>query len=394
MGSRSGYAGSYLRLTIALMVITLSLLILVPAPTHSLWQLSIAVGERGYLLVPLAFLTAFLGRRPGAVSRLATVVSLFAAAVLLIPVMQAAAIGSHLGADIDRAFGAQPGSTERGHRGLSVTTLLKRSPATGASTRTLAYPLLDDSGKPMEADSLRLDFYPARSNRNAPLVVMIHGGSWQSGTRADLPELSVYLAELGYAVAAVSYRFAPAHPFPAALEDVRSGLRFLRNRSGELGIDTTRIVFAGRSAGGQLALLAAYTASDASVRGAIGLYAPADLIWGYQHPSDPRVLNSTTALEAYLAGSPTSAPASYRDASPLNFADGKSVPTLLIHGARDELVSVVHSQRLDERLSRAGARHFLLQLPWATHGCDYFLTGPCGQLATLSVRRFLAIVTR
>ena len=84
----------------------------------------------------------------------------------------------------------------------------------------------------------------------------------------------------------------------------------------------------------------------------------------------------------------------YLEASPFAFASATRVPTLLVHGTRDELVSVMQSRRLDRRLSRYGVSHFLLELPWATHGCDYFITGPCGQLETQAIARFLSIVTR
>ena len=390
MKQGSDAAVSYARLLVALLLFILSSLIFVAAPTHSLWEISIAVTERGYFLIPIALIAAFASRQQSIISRLATTIALLASAILLVPLSQAAEIENGLAANLDRAFHAPPAIAA--HRGgtLSLASLLK--PGQNGPGRVLYFPVTDSSST--RSDSLGVDFYPARGNLHAPLVVMIHGGSWQSGARTDLPELNSYLASLGYAVAAPSYRFAPAHPFPAALNDIRSALAFLRAQSGDLGIDTTRIVIAGRSAGGQLALLLAYTARDPTIRGAIGLYAPADMVWGYNHPSDPRVLNSTEALEAYLGGSPSTAEPRYLDASPFGFASATRVPTLLIHGTRDELVSVMQSRRLDRRLAHYAAPHFLLELPWATHGCDYFITGPCGQLEAQAVARFLSIVTR
>ena len=58
----------------------------------------------------------------------------------------------------------------------------------------------------------------------------------------------------------------------------------------------------------------------------------------------------------------------------------------------DELVFVKQSERLDARLAAARRPHFFLQLPWATHGCDYNFNGPCGQLSTYAIERFLAVV--
>jgi acetyl esterase/lipase len=72
----------------------------------------------------------------------------------------------------------------------------------------------------------------------------------------------------------------------------------------------------------------------------------------------------------------------------------QSVPTLIIHGANDVLVSPDHSRRLNLKLEQNGIKHFYLRLPWATHGFDFNLNGPGGQLATYTVERFLNAVTK
>ena len=64
----------------------------------------------------------------------------------------------------------------------------------------------------------------------------------------------------------------------------------------------------------------------------------------------------------------------------------------LIHGDRDDLVRAVQSERLATRLQAAGRPYYYLRLPWANHGCDVNLSGPCGQITTYAVERFLAAV--
>ena len=59
-------------------------------------------------------------------------------------------------------------------------------------------------------------------------------------------------------------------------------------------------------------------------------------------------------------------------------------------GARDELVSPFHAEFLSDRLIRADVPHVVVRLPWGVHGCDFFFRGPCGQLSTFAVERFLA----
>jgi acetyl esterase/lipase len=228
----------------------------------------------------------------------------------------------------------------------------------------------------------------------APGVLVIHGGSWQTGDSGQLAALNRYLAARGYLVAAVDYRLAPSSIFPAALEDVRAALRHLKANAATIGLDPQRLVLLGRSAGGQLALLAAYAGADPAIEGVVSFYGPADMLYGYENPSNPRVSDSRGILEAYLGGSPTEVPAAYHLASPIELVGPESPPTLLIHGGRDELVSPMQSERLAARLEEAGRPHLLLRLPWATHGFDFSFNGPGSQLSTYAIERFLAVVLR
>jgi acetyl esterase/lipase len=242
--------------------------------------------------------------------------------------------------------------------------------------------------------SLELDLYqPNAPGAPAPCVVVIHGGSWAGGDSAQLPGLNSYLAARGYVVAAISYRLAPEHPFPAARDDVLAAIGYLQDRAPELGIDPRRFVLLGRSAGAQLALLVAYTANPA-ICGAIGFYGPADLVYGHAHPARKSVIDSVGVIERYLGGSPAAAPETYQAAAPITHVRADSPPTLLIHGARDTLVAPIQSRMLAARLAEAGCKHLLLALPWAEHACDANLSGPSGQLSTYAIERFLAAVTK
>jgi acetyl esterase/lipase len=224
--------------------------------------------------------------------------------------------------------------------------------------------------------------------------VVVHGGSWQGGDSTQLTALNRYLAARGYVVAAINYRLLPDHPFPAAHDDLRAAIDYLKRNASALGLDPQRIVLLGRSAGGQLALLVAYTAGDSAIRGAIGIYPAIDLAYAYDHPSDPRLLDGRAVVSAYLGGTPDQVPAAYAAASPTSFAGPHSPPTLLIHGGRDELVSPTQSRRLAALLAQASRPHLLLELPWATHGCDAHFSGPAGQVSTYAIERFLAAVTQ
>ena len=157
----------------------------------------------------------------------------------------------------------------------------------------------------------------------------------------------------------------------------------------EFGLDSSRIALLGRSAGGQLALLAAYTAGDPAIRGVISIYGPTDFEFGYEHPAPSGLFDTRAALTTYLGGTPSTAADAYFAASPINFVSHSSPPTLLIHGMRDPIVSPDASERLDAKLKEAGVKSLFVRLPWATHGCDRSFGGPCGQIATYAVERFL-----
>lgn len=358
----------------------LATLAVVPAPTYLLWQASVAVTEYGHVLALLALAPALPGWRRTWRGRIGAALGVTAALLALSPLARAVPVAQALPEQLDAAFG----SASTAAAPLQLAPLLQPAPQ-GAPQR-ITYAAVGNK-------TLALDYYaPQGASAPAPLVVVIHGGSWQGGDSTQLPALNAYLAERGYAVAALNYRLAPAHPFPAAADDVRSALGYLKTNAAELGIDPARIVLLGRSAGAQLALLVAYTANDPAIRGAVSFYGPTDMAWGYANPTNPLVLDSRGVLEAYLGGTPDSAPAAYAAASPIRFVGPETPPTLLIHGPRDELVRYAQSTRLAQQLTAAGRPHLLLRLPWATHGADWNFHGPSGQLSTYAIEHFLRAV--
>ncbi len=335
-----------------------SLLAVFRAPSYLGWNLAIVATEWGYHIAP-AGLLFLLGWKRGPLLRTAAILGGLSTLLLLSPLVRAARFD-----------------------GVDLITLLTGGDVIETLPRRLHYSV-------GATDSLPIDYYAAASpGRTPPLVVVIHGGGWRGGSPGEFPGLNHVLAQRGYAVASIEYRFAPIHRFPAQLNDVRSAIAFLQQRSAELGFDPNAIALIGRSAGGHLALIAAYERPEPAIKGVVSFYGPTDLIWGYEHPAARRVYDTRSILEDFIGGTPSDHGAAYRDASPL-FHIRNAPPTLLIHGARDELVSVNHSRRLEDALERAGKPVTYIELPWATHSCDYFPSGPCGQASTYAVVRFL-----
>ncbi|HMQ34275.1 MAG TPA: alpha/beta hydrolase [Chloroflexaceae bacterium] len=381
------HAGAAARLGWGALSLALALLAVFRAPTYLLWQVAVLVTEWGHALALLALAPLLPGWRRTAPGRLGAALGVGAALLALSPLARAVGPARALPERLEAAFGLAPAPLGR------PAPLVARDVLRGVPLPALAPERLFYAGG--AGQELGLDYYrPSGASGPAPLVVVIHGGSWQSGDSAQLAPLNRYLAGRGYAVAAISYRLAPAWPFPAARDDVLAAVAFLKGRAAALGLDPARIVLLGRSAGGQLALLAAYSAGDPAILGAVSFYGPTDMVYGYENPSNPLVIDSRGVLEAYLDGTPATAPAAYAAASPIAFVGPAAPPTLLVHGGRDELVTPRQSERLAARLEEAGRPHLLLALPWATHGADFNLSGPFGQLSTYAVEHFLAAVTR
>lgn len=350
----------------------LGLLTWVHVPNRVPWRIAVGAGVYGHVLALAAVTTGCAAWWMG--GKVVAVVGFVAAAMLLRPVISARRIGERAREALD-AMGAPEG-------GAAFTWGRLWSGKVEA---------VEGEVWRME-NGLEVDFYRAAGREVAPCVLVVHGGGWDGGDRKQLPEMNHWLAHHGYAVAAVSYRLAPEHRWPAQREDVRGAIAWVKANAVELGVDATRLVLLGRSAGGQIALNVAYTAKDPAVRGVVGLYAPADLFLGYESGREDDALQSRRLLRQYLGGTPEEVPEAYAEASATTHVRGDSPPTLLLHGKLDTLVWERHTARLAEKLKAEGVPHAVVWLPWATHAFEYELNGPGGQVTTYALGRFLRAV--
>lgn len=372
------------RIVVAVVLLLLSLLVMAKAPTNFLWKVAIAITEFPYIfiLVSLAFLVScFYAEK---YRLLVMTISGMAAFFYLLPVIEAYIRGGPLEADLRRALPFTDNERQM-KQPFSLVKLLTGVNAKEITPRVLVYKQMPET--------LTLDFYPANTSGKAPCLIVIHGGSWASGDNKEIPALNSYLAARGCHVAAINYRLAPAYRSPAPVEDTRDAIAFLRSQARQLNIDTANFILLGRSAGAQVALVAAYTLHDPGIKGAVSFYGPADMVWGARIRSNKLVLNTDKVFRDYLGGLIDEVPLKYHEASAYDAVDKSSPPTLLIHGPHDALVAYGHSVRLDKKLEALGIPHYFLNLPWATHGCDYNFSGPSGQLSTFAIERFINSVT-
>ena len=220
-------------------------------------------------------------------------------------------------------------------------------------------------------DSLQaMDIYlpKGRSSDSTPLIVLIHGGGWNGGTRR---EFSSYIDTFRqrmphWAIANVDYRLVGGgHIFPSQEMDIKKALEFIVSKSDEFAINENNIVLLGASAGGHLALLQAYKYENPAIKGVIDLFGPTDLITMYNEPWHPLV---PYALQTVTGTTPSQNLALYQQSSPVYHVKFNSPPTLILHGELDHIVSISQSKSLKKALDNAGVRNEFIIYPNERHG--------------------------
>lgn len=229
------------------------------------------------------------------------------------------------------------------------------------------------------AESLRLDVAWPLDGADHPLVVMIHGGAWMVGDKADERprDFIVRLASIGYAAASINYRLAtPAgdNLFPAAVEDARCAVRWLRANADRWSADRSRTVVAGASAGAHLALMVGLAADAGGFDGSCALTDPIDVV-GIVSDYGAMDLRASAfgdpigaaLVSGFLGDTPDAVPDLAESASPILYIDPDDVPPLLVHGTEDGLVPVEQSRAMQAALEAAGVASTYVEVPLAPH---------------------------
>ena len=243
-----------IRFCFILLFFLVSLLSLFKAPAYIFWLLAILVTEYPLIFAGITMVLIVSGiwiqkyQLPGTALGVVTIV------LFLSPIVRANLIAKDLNVNLAHAFNIEPKIKQHPFKFKQLigwSSDPDRS-LTAVSYQPLTYVKYADT-------SLTLDFYQSKISGKKPCIIVVHGGSWAGGNSRQLPELNSYLASRGYNVASINYRMAPKWKTPAPVEDVKNCLTYLKKHAEEYHIDTTQFVLLGRSAGAQIALLAAYT---------------------------------------------------------------------------------------------------------------------------------------
>jgi acetyl esterase/lipase len=208
-------------------------------------------------------------------------------------------------------------------------------------------------------------------------VLWIQSGGWYSNwIDANVwPVIGKSFLDKGITLFIVRHGSAPKYTVPEAIEDVRRSVRFIRMKAKDYGVDPERLGVTGGSAGGHLSLMLGTTGDDGNpkakdpvlqqssrVAAIVAIFPPTDLRGWVTDP--PAEIKKHAGLKPPLSFDPKKEP----DCSPLLKVTDKSAPTLLIHGDKDLLVPISHSQNFLAAMEKVKAPCKLVTIEGAGHG--------------------------
>jgi acetyl esterase/lipase len=231
----------------------------------------------------------------------------------------------------------------------------------------------------------KLDLYlPAKAEGTLPLIIWVHGGGWQNGSKDGCPPLRQGYLQRGYAVASLNYRLSGHAVFPAQIEDCKAAVRWLRAHAQQHGLDPARFAVWRSSAGGHLVALLGTSGDEkgfvvgpnlgvsSRVQAVCDYYGPTDLTQMDSHalPGARLKHDDPKSPEACLLGGPVQENREKAArANPLTYVTTNALPPfLIVHGDADPVVPFHQSELLFDALRRAGGCVRLHGIKGAGHG--------------------------
>ena len=241
---------------------------------------------------------------------------------------------------------------------FSLVLLLLMQPKVGEIVRDVEYARIG-------SQSLRLDVHiPLGDQKRRPAIVGIHGGGWRGGDKRRIRGLPAFV-RAGFVVVSINYRLSQQAQYPAAVNDCRIAVRWIRKHAGDYGVDPDRIGVLGGSAGGHLSLMVGMLDDEpkqeisSRVQAVCAWFGPADFRDG---PANDK------AFVQFIGATFEENPEAYRQASPVTHVSKDDPPTLLIHGENDRVVPIRHSKTMHAALRAVGVDSTLVVVKNAGHG--------------------------
>lgn len=227
-------------------------------------------------------------------------------------------------------------------------------------------------------DGQTLDAYRPASATAAPIALMIHGG-WVTSGRHIMRGPSEYMASHGVAVVNMTYRLAPAHPFPAAFHDIQYAVAWTRNNAEAIGGDPDKIVLVGYSGGATLAMLV-------GLHGTVDVRAIVAAAGAYDLSHIEEMPKTEPAITTFMGD------VGWEYGSPIHLASSDDPPVFLLHGTKDHLIGHQQTVRMEQALTAANVRHITKYYIGADHNI-YFPTSPLYPVARADVLIYIGMIT-
>ena len=251
--------------------------------------------------------------------------------------------------------------------------------------------------------ALHLDVLVPDGKEPMPLIVFITGGGFIMAPKNNWIQQRMRLAQAGYVVASIEYRYAPLSKFPLPLEDCKTAIRWLRAHADMYKIDVNRVGVLGNSAGGYLSAFVGLTNGmkefdkgdfldySSEVLCAADIFGISDITnigMDYDEENQKGHASAGATEALWALGTPTfggkdggvlAHPEEAAYASPVTYVEknsGKLVPMLLMHGTADTLVSPSQTDLLFQALKSKGVEAERYVINNAAHGGPYWVQEP------------------
>jgi acetyl esterase len=271
--------------------------------------------------------------------------------------------------------------------------------ALAPSSVTAASPNANAVYHAVDGQALSVAIYrPPGPPRAWPTLFYIHGGGWNGGSNDTARTDYRWYANHGWLVISAQYRLATAtdHTWNQAPGDVACALAWTARNAAQLGVDLNRLVLAGDSAGGNLAINLGYSAAAGTARSNCGgtVPVPAAVVATYPAVNPVSVyddnftlgsVSGSAAVAEYAGGTPQQYPGRYKAISSSTYITGKAPQTLIIEPEHDSRVPPAGVYAFVGQARAAGVDITLATIPFANHTFNFYAAGTIGDQACLTI---------
>ncbi|WP_263410330.1 alpha/beta hydrolase [Terriglobus tenax] len=220
---------------------------------------------------------------------------------------------------------------------------------------------------------LQLDVYEQPGGKPAPVIVYFHGGAWWKNARPQSAASFHSLLSMGFSLVMVEYRLTGVAPAPAAIQDARCALSWVKKNAATYHFDTSEVIAFGTSSGGHQALMAGMLPASNNIElpECAGQPRVAAILDFYGISDVAELLHDGFTLQKSASrwiGDGPNAAALAKQMSPLNYIRAGLPPTFIVHGDSDPVVPYTQSQRLLTALRQQQVPVTLFTVPGGQHG--------------------------